>query len=90
VDLLVTVTTTSGVTRKLLSAADILGSGNCAPWMPDSFYPYYTDYILWSGSEAEYANLISIEAVVYQSGDDENFGGVMVGSGSGVYWEKED
>lgn len=48
---------------------------------------FYDDFVLWSGSEAEYANIKSVSAIVYNPGNGDTFGGVKVGSGTGVLWE---
>ena len=49
---------------------------------------FYDDYVLWSGSEAEYGKIKSISAIVY-TGDASSLGGVKVGSGTGVTWTNE-
>ena len=48
------------------------------------------DFLLWSGTDEAYANLISISAIAYSEGEDGSFGGVKAGSGTGVEWVKSD
>lgn len=47
---------------------------------------YADDFLLWSGTEAQYNNVKSVSAIVYHEGDGTTFGGVQVGSGTGVTW----
>ena len=47
---------------------------------------YYDDFILWEGTEEEFAQIVSVEAIAFEVGDDNTFGGVKVGSGSGTKW----
>lgn len=51
---------------------------------------FYDDFVLWSGSESDYMNIASVSAIVYTPGaNDDSFGGVKVGSGTGVQWTKQ-
>lgn len=52
---------------------------------------YCDDFLLWSGSRADYGKIAKIEAIVMgPAADEDSFGGVMVGSGAGVEWIPED
>ena len=49
----------------------------------------YADYIFWAGPEGDYSQIRSVEVIVYKDGSNEDsFGGVMIGSGRGVLWER--
>lgn len=99
VQLLVTITdNNNNVTRKLvsdpLSGAKAVNNGgfnddadNAVGYAGQGSNHVYDDFLLWSGSEAEYANIKSVSAIVYNAGNDDTFGGVKVGSGTGVLWE---
>lgn len=71
-------TENGGFIKSEWTTAGYAGQGSCH---------FYDDFVLWSGSEAEYANIKSVSAIVYNAGNDDTFGGVKVGSGTGVLWE---
>lgn len=49
----------------------------------------YADYIFWAGPEGDYSQIRSVEVIVYKDGSNEDsFGGVMIGSGRGVLWQR--
>ena len=83
ISLFVTVNTTTGTTRKVVTRlnSDFIATTGNDKWADD--------FLLWSGTDEEYANLISISAIAYSAGIDGNFGGVKVGSGTGVTWKSE-
>ena len=47
---------------------------------------YCDGFVLWAGSETEYNKIDKIEAIAFVAGNDDSFGGVQVGSGTGVTW----
>ena len=47
---------------------------------------YLDDFEIWSGSDEEFKNIDKVEVIAYNSGDDNGFGGVKVGSDAGVVW----
>ena len=47
---------------------------------------YLDDFQIWSGSDEEFKNIDKVEVIAYNSGDDNGFGGVKVGSDAGVVW----
>lgn len=71
-------TENGGFIKSEWTTAGYAGQGSCH---------FYDDFVLWSGSEAEYANIKSVSAIVYNPGNGDTFGGVKVGSGVGVLWE---
>lgn len=84
ISLFVTIQTTTGTIRKVVTR---LNSDSIATTGNDK---WADDFLLWSGTDAEYANLISISAIAYSEKEDGSFGGVKVGSGTGVTWVKSD
>ena len=93
VNLFTTITTNTGVTRKVItssitSSGTMVGGGTIGKANQGSDR-YYDDFQLWSGTAAEYAALEKIEAIVFLPGSSADaFGGVKVGSGTGVTWVK--
>ncbi len=45
---------------------------------------YYDDFLVWSGTQAEWDKLAQIEVNAVKHSDDTTFGGSMLGSGAGV------
>ena len=83
VQLFVTITKSNGtVERKIVNTT--LGTGTASQGTDKG----YADFLLWSGTETEYNSLQKIEAIVFAPGSEDSFGGVKVGSGSGVVWTK--
>ncbi len=80
VSLFVTVKTTSGTARRLVRRINtaFIDTAGADEWCDD--------FLLWSGTDEEYAGLVSISAIVFDPGTAEAFGGVKVGSGTGVEW----
>lgn len=94
VSLSVTVTMADGtVTRKIIQAGDSLNGpqsvyvspGPTAALGEDN---HCDDFLVWSGTEEEYNNLQKVEVIAFIAGDDNTFGGVKVGSGTGVMWTR--
>lgn len=101
VNLFVTITTKDGVIRKVITDAitfegKLVENGNPNALIGDGTdglgYAsqgsdcYYDDYLLWEGTNAEYQDIVKVEAFVYDAGDEDSFGGMKVGSGAGVVW----
>ena len=92
VSLFTTVTTSSGVERKVIDTPitnnGTMVSGETLGQANQGTDRYYDDFLIWSGTDAEYNALQKVEAIVYDAGSSDSFGGVKVGSGTGVVWTK--
>ncbi|MCR4618515.1 MAG: hypothetical protein K5669_10090, partial [Lachnospiraceae bacterium] len=100
VDLFVTVNTSSGSEKYEISNSEAITYHDSAA-LPeydngtlvkgylgeDLTNHYYDDFIIWQGTDEEFAQLTSIDVIAYEVGDSDSFGGVKAGSGSGVRWE---
>ena len=92
VSLFVTITTNSGVERKVINTTitndgtpvggSVLGTAS------QGTDKEYDDFLIWSGSNADYNSIKKVEAIVYSAGSGDSFGGVKVGSGTGVVWNR--
>jgi hypothetical protein len=90
VDLFVTITKKNGdIETRFISGASpqLIDSGDGPN--NTSWNRWCAKFELWSGEGAEYAQIDKVEVIVFKAGDNTNFGGVVVGSGRGVIWEKE-
>ncbi len=93
VNLFTTVTTSEGVTRKIVSdsitQSGRIISGERLGYASQGSDRYYDDFLIWSGTDSEFEALEKIETIVYTPGSEDSFGGVKIGSGAGVTWEKQ-
>lgn len=86
VSLSVTATMEDGtVTHKIIPAGERL---NNFPVVTTDSDKYCDDFLIWSGTEDEYDNLHKVEVIAFIAGDDDTFGGVKAGSGTGVMWTR--
>ena len=93
VNLFTTVTTSEGVTRKIvadsITQSGWIISGERLGYASQGSDRYYDDFLIWSGTDSEFEALEKIETIVYTPGSEDSFGGVKIGSGAGVTWEKQ-
>ena len=89
VRLFVTITMNDGSTQTKFIGSPI-ATGTVESKDPNNQYTNnYADYVFWAGPEGDYSQIRSVEAIVYDDGSSEDsFGGVMIGSGRGVLWER--
>lgn len=93
VNLFTTVTTSEGVTRNIvadsITQSGRIISGERLGYASQGSDRYYDDFLIWSGTDSEFEALEKIETIVYTPGSEDSFGGVKIGSGTGVTWEKQ-
>ncbi|MCR5116984.1 MAG: hypothetical protein K6A97_05705 [Lachnospiraceae bacterium] len=103
VDLFVTITTTEGVIKKVISKEETITYHDGARDQMDPNDPnfvkgylgtgytnsYYDDFIFWEGSEEDFAKILKVEAIAYDVGNKKSFGGVKAGSGTGAKWTRQ-
>lgn len=93
VNLFTTVTMSEGVTRKIvadsITQSGRIISGERLGYASQGSDRYYDDFLIWSGTDSEFEALEKIETIVYTPGSEDSFGGVKIGSGAGVTWEKQ-
>ena len=92
VSLFVTITTNSGVERKVINTTitntGTRVNGSELGTASQGTDKEYDDFLIWSGSNADYNSIKKVEAIVYSAGSGDSFGGVKVGSGTGVVWNR--
>ena len=81
----ITITKCDGtVERKMIFAENRLNSDFLQANVGED--RYCDGFVIWAGSNTEYNQIDKIEAIAFVFGNDEAFGGVQVGSGTGVTW----